>query len=260
MELHMHTDETPWYREEAGFFGPDYLVAYEELLPVKRTQQEVDFLKKILALRPGARILDMPCGHGRHAIELAKRGYGVTGVDLSKFFLQKARETAEGMGVVLDLRHGDMREVSLDSEFDAAVNLFTSIGYFDDDADDQIVFNNICNALKQGGRFIIDFINHDYTVRNLRHQDWRVLPNGSTLLVAHNYDVLSGKMIDRRVTIPQEGEPREITKLSCRMYTPVELVKMGTAAGLRLEEVFGDFTGGDLSIDSKRVLLVFSKP
>jgi SAM-dependent methyltransferase len=258
-ETHMQTDKMPWYGEEAGFFGPGYLVAYEELLPAERTRQEIDFLEKTFALEPGARILDMPCGHGRHAVELAKRGYGVTGVDLNSFFLRKARDAAEEEGVSLDLKQGDMREISFDAEFDVALNLFTAVGYFDDDADDQVVFNNMCKSRKPGGMFVIDFINHDHTMRNFRRQDWRELPDGSMLLVEHKYDILSGKMIDRRVTIPKGGEPREITGLSCRIYTPAELVDMGAAVGLRLEKAYGDFSGSELSVDSKRVLLVFRK-
>ena len=102
----MQNSDTPWFGEEAGFFGPGYLVAYEDILPVERTQQEAAFLEKALALQPGAKILDMPCGHGRHAVALAKRGYSVTGVDLNNFFLQKAKEAAENEGVSLKARTG----------------------------------------------------------------------------------------------------------------------------------------------------------
>ena len=80
----------PWYTEEAGFFGPGYLREYADLTTPQRTAAEIDFLEHVLGLERGAAILDLACGHGRHAIELARRGYTVTGQDINDFFLQEA--------------------------------------------------------------------------------------------------------------------------------------------------------------------------
>jgi 2-polyprenyl-3-methyl-5-hydroxy-6-metoxy-1,4-benzoquinol methylase len=255
-----NNDPTPWFSEEAGFFGPGYLLEYEETIPAERTLQEVAVLEKLLALQAGTKILDMPCGRGRHAVELAKRGYNVTGVDLNNFFLEKAKEAAAKESVALNLQQGDMRQTSFDSKFDVVLNLFTAIGYFEHDADDQKVFENISRSLKRGGLFLIDFINHDRTMRNFRRRDWRQLPDGSMLLIKRKHDIVSGKNIELRITIPKGDHPQKIIELICRMYTPIELIKMGAAAGLRFKEAYGDFEGGELSIDSKRVLLVFEKP
>jgi SAM-dependent methyltransferase len=252
--------DTPWFSEEAGFFGPNYLVEYEETLPVERTLQEVEFLEKVLDLKPDMRILDMPCGHGRHSVELAKRGYHVTGVDLNTFFLEKAREAAKKEGVTLKLQQGDMRTTSFDGEFDVVLNLFTALGYFDDDADDQIVFNNLAHSCKSGGLFFLDFINRDRTMRNFRRQEWRELSDGSLLLIERQHDMILGKNSDRRLLIPKGGEPKDMTGITCRMYSTVELIKMGTAAGFRFRQAWGDFDGSELSMDSKRVLLAFEKP
>jgi SAM-dependent methyltransferase len=259
-ETHMQNNDTPWFSEEAGFFGPGYLLEYEETIPAERTLQEVAFLEKILALQAGTKILDMPCGHGRHAVELAKRGYNVTGVDLNRFFLQKAKEAAAKEGIALDLKQGDMRNTWFDSDFDVALNLFTALGYFKNDADDLHVFENLSRSLKRGGLFFIDFINHDRTMRNFRRRDWRQLPDGSMLLIKRKHDPVTAKNIEHRITIPEGGEPRKMIEVICRMYTPIELIKMGAAAGLRFKEAYGDFEGGELSIDSPRVLLVFEKP
>ena len=77
----------PWYSEENGFFGENYLKTYSSIITQKRTKIETDFIIKALKLKKGARILDHCCGHGRHSVELAKRGYNITGLDLQGFNL-----------------------------------------------------------------------------------------------------------------------------------------------------------------------------
>lgn len=106
----------PWYSEQEGFFGPHYLSTYTDAgyLSEERTQQEVDFLVDVLGLQKGARILDLACGHGRHAVEFARRGYNVVGQDLNSFFLEKAEEAAKEAGVQVQWVQGDMREVSFE--------------------------------------------------------------------------------------------------------------------------------------------------
>src|SRR6266851_430234 len=87
--------DSEWWR---SWFGPGYLALYDQFL-AERTPVEIDQLEALLAIRPPRRILDLPCGQGRHAIELASRGYDVTGVDLSPFMLKVAEERARAAGV-----------------------------------------------------------------------------------------------------------------------------------------------------------------
>ncbi|HSV48177.1 MAG TPA: class I SAM-dependent methyltransferase [Ramlibacter sp.] len=249
----------PWFSEEAGFFGPWYLAEYAQLLPAQRSLQEVDFIERVLALQPGARILDVPCGHGRHAVELAGRGYAVTGTDINGFFLEQAGATAAGQGVTLSLQQGDMRALAFDAEFDVVLNLFSSIGYFEDDADDQKVFDGIARALVPGGQFFIDFLNREALLRNFKPTELRELPDGTTLLFEREHDLLTGKNIVRRTVTQPGGKPRRIADVAPRQYTTVEIIKMAKAAGLAFRQAWGDFEGGPLTIDSARVLLVFGK-
>ncbi len=113
----MKNHQAPWFSEEAGFYGPDYLVEYDEILPHERTTIEVSSIEKILVLQPGFKVLDVPCGHGRHSVELAKRGYEVTGSELNRFFLDEARKAAETAGVSIRLCPSDMRELDFRNEF-----------------------------------------------------------------------------------------------------------------------------------------------
>ncbi|MHC4730002.1 MAG: SAM-dependent methyltransferase, partial [Planctomycetota bacterium] len=101
----------------------------------EQTPEEVDGLVALLGLAPGAHVLDLGCGPGRHSLELRRRGFSVTGVDLHAPYLEQARrEDAE-----VEWVHGDMREFCREGVFDAAVNLYSSFGYFEDQEDDRRV-------------------------------------------------------------------------------------------------------------------------
>jgi ubiquinone/menaquinone biosynthesis C-methylase UbiE len=119
----------PWY---VSFFGEEYFAIYGSLLSDERTAREVDGIVKLLALPQGSRILDLACGHGRHAISLAERGYVVTGQDLSEVFLNRARTDAQTRGAAqVNWVHSDMRHIPFVDEFDAIINIFTAFGYLE---------------------------------------------------------------------------------------------------------------------------------
>lgn len=99
-----------WYRE---IFDEDYLRVYGPLFKPERTAKEVEFLLGVLALKPGASILDLCCGYGRHSIELARKGFQVTGYDLSEHLLGAAKQAARESGVNVKWVHGDMRDLPL---------------------------------------------------------------------------------------------------------------------------------------------------
>src|SRR5207237_6807952 len=114
-----------------------------------------DFVVSALELAPGARVLDLACGHGRHSARLARRGFDVTGLDVSASSLELARETEPAAEYV----EGDMRELPFeDASFDAAINLFTAFGYFDDEAADQRVLHEVARVLRSGASFLLDTV------------------------------------------------------------------------------------------------------
>ena len=140
-----------WFRH---FFDASYVAALREEKPVRQTRREVDFVLRSLRLREGARILDLPCGYGRHAAVLARRGFEVVGVDLSRAMLAEARRRfTEGRR--LRFRRGDMRRIAFRGEFDAVVNLCTSFGYFTP-AQNLAVLRRMARALRPGGRLLVD--------------------------------------------------------------------------------------------------------
>src|SRR5260370_12461547 len=147
--------DSEWWR---SWFGPGYLALYDQFL-AERTPVEIDQLEALLAIRPPRRILDLPCGQGRHAIELASRGYDVTGVDLSSLLLKVAEERARAAGVRARWLEGDMRVPLAGEKFDVVLNLFTSLGYFADAADDRRAVSAAAAMLLPEGRFVLEMIN-----------------------------------------------------------------------------------------------------
>ncbi len=254
------TKHPEWWSEEAGFFGPGYLQEYD-FLTVEKTVQEVVFLETILGLKPSSEleILDVPCGHGRHAVELAARGYNVTGFELNHFFLRHAESMATRENVPVHFVQGDMRQLPFLSEFDVVLNLFTALGYFDSDREDEKFFSGVYRSLKPGGVFVIDFINQGWLLRNYQTSGWRELNDGTLVIVERSFDYLEGRTNDVRTTITKDGT-RSVQKLRHRVYAPHELITMGQRVGFTLKSSYGGFKDIPLALDSKRMILVFEKP
>lgn len=135
---------------------------------------EAAFVWRALGLKPGDRVLDVPCGAGRHALELAKRGALVLGVDKTQSYLTAARKAGARQPRARFVQ-GDMRRLPFRGEFDAAMNLWTSFGYFARFSDDMKVLKGVARSLKPGGRFLIDVRDLAAVRRQAvhRHWDWR---------------------------------------------------------------------------------------
>ena len=118
--------------------------------------KEVEQALALLQLKEGAAVLDLCCGPGRHSLELARRGFKVTGVDRTARFLEEARRRAEAEGLAIEFVQDDMRTFHRPGTFDAAINLFTPFGYFDDPEEDHRVLENIYASLKPHGKLLLD--------------------------------------------------------------------------------------------------------
>lgn len=127
--------------------------------------EEVDSALSLLEIEPGATVLDLACGVGRHSLELSRRGYRVTGVDRTAAYLRTAHEQAAADGLELELLQADMRRFVRPSAFDAALNLYTSFGYCDDPAEDQRVLDNFCQSLRPGGALVMEMMGKEMLAR-----------------------------------------------------------------------------------------------
>jgi SAM-dependent methyltransferase len=243
-----------WYE---GFFGEDYLAVAPH--DPERTAREVDFAVERLALEPPARILDLACGHGRHSLELARRGFRVAGLDLSEPSLAEARETAAAAGVELELVHGDMRELPWEGEFDAVLNLFTAFGYFAEQADDERVLAQVERALRAGGSFLLDVVSLFVLARGFKTRHWEELDDGRTMLEDRAYDQLNGRSDVRWTFVGPAGERSEL-RHSLRIYTLPELHGMLARAGLDVAEAWGGFDGEPYGFEGRRLIVHARKP
>ena len=201
-------------------------------------------------------MLDLCCGWGRHAVPLAQQGMRVTGLDLSAYHLKLAKAAAREAGVEINLVRGDMREIPREAgRFDAVTNCFTSFGYFESGEEDQRVLTGIRRALKPGGRFFIDTINHDRLMRVFRDSEWRERPDGGLNLERRSYDIHTGRIDVDWTFVTTEGEQRRQSH-SLRLYTFTELDAMLSRAGLTVRNTWGGFDGSAFSMYSPRMIVL----
>jgi SAM-dependent methyltransferase len=237
-----------WWRT---WFGESYLAVYDEPLR-ERTPAEVDGLERLARMRPPERVLDEACGQGRHAIELAGRGYEVTGLDLSEYLLGVASERARASGVRIRFVHDDMRHPPA-GPFDVVLNLFTALGYFEQDDQNQAVLDAVGRILDPGGRLVLEVLNGDWRVREFEPREWFSV--GKIAVVEERELDATGRRMEVRRTIERPGEREESTHV-LRLYGPVELEGMLRKAGFRQIDLYGDWDGTPIRAHSTRILAV----
>ena len=234
-----------------GFFEREWL----DYLALGRgtTDDEVAFLVEKLELAPGTRVLDLACGRGRISIPLARHGCRVVGVDLSPNSLELARRDAAAAGVMLEVIQSDMREIDFDPEFDVAINLFTSFGYFQDHGDNERVLHAVARSLKRGGRFLIDTINPIAIAAFWIERDWRQFDDGTLMIEQRSHDQLQGRHETTWTFVRGDGSRTEQT-FSLRVYTAAELREMLESAGLRVDGAWGSWSGTELGDGTRTIL------
>jgi SAM-dependent methyltransferase len=249
----MMEPDSEWWR---SWFGPGYLALYDQFLG-ERTPVEIDQLEALIALRPPKRILDLPCGQGRHAIELARRGYDVTGVDLSPFMLKVAEERARAAGVRARWLAGDMREPVGGEKFDVVLNLFTSLGYFADATDDRRVVAAAAAMLVPGGRFVLELINGERVMVRFQEREWFTVGQAA-VVERRSLDRSTRRMVvERTVTTPDETD---VNLHAIRLYSGHDVTAILKEAGFGRVDLYGDWSGEPLTPESLRVLAVGTKP
>jgi len=143
-------ETAPWHEDNS--FWETMAPALFSLRRLAAARVEIEQVLRLLAVGPGARVLDLCCGPGRHFLELARRGFKVTGVDRTASYLEKAREGARKEKLDIEFVQDDMRRFCRPDAFDAAAMMFTSFGYFSGDpAQNRQVLVSVCRSLKTGG-------------------------------------------------------------------------------------------------------------
>jgi 2-polyprenyl-3-methyl-5-hydroxy-6-metoxy-1,4-benzoquinol methylase len=243
-------------RNEWEEFFDGHAPVYMDNSFTKNTVEEVDFVLEELRLPPGSRILDVGCGTGRHAVELARRGYQVMGVDISSGMLAEAVKAARKAGVEVELIHADATQFTSDRLFDAAICLcegaFSLLGSEDDPIEhDLAILRNIHAALRPGARFVLTALNACRLIRQATQEDvegGRVDPVTMVETSTVEWDMPQGK----KSLVVRE-----------RSYVPTELVMLFRQAGFDVEHIWGG-TAGDwgrrkIDLDEMEIMVVSQK-
>jgi SAM-dependent methyltransferase len=241
----------------ASYFDERYLREYEPLFTLERDRREVARLLEVLALPAGARVLDCPCGQGRHAHLLAEAGFDVDGLDYSRELLARAR--SRGTGARLRYTRGDMRRLPArwSRRFDAVVNLFTSFGFFVEPADDATVVAEFARVLRPGGMLVWHGGSRDGVMARFLARDWWTTSDGTMIGQERSFDPLSGVLAVRTTWTGRRGRGERAHRI--RLYTASRLAELCADAGLVVEQAFDGWTDRPLGRRSSEMLLVARK-
>jgi SAM-dependent methyltransferase len=246
--------KTPWFENDAFWAAFRPSMFGEERWQM--AARDVEPLSELLHLKPGARVLDLPCGPGRFSIELARRGFKVTGVDRTVLYLNEARKRARQQKLDVEFVREDMRRFVRAKAFDACINMYTSIGYFEDPADDLKVCRNVYRSLRPGGRFLIQAGGKEWLARVFRPRDWR---EEAGAFILEERKVLPGWTgLENRWILIQKGKASEF-QFNLRIYSGGELRDLLMQAGFAKVDVHGDIDGRPYDDTSRWLVAVGRK-
>lgn len=230
------------------FFSGLAVEAQRSFYPPEATRMEAEFIQKTLRLPPGAAVLDVPCGDGRIAVELASRGLALTGVDFAGPSLEHARRGARDRGVEAEFEEGDMGELPWSGRFDAAFCFGNSFGYQDDEGNLRFL-KGVGRALKPGGKFLLHYplvaeVIHLHLLRSSWHRFGDML-----MLRSARHDHRRGRVYTQYIFT--RGRDSEDKTASYRVYTFFELSSMLREAGFGELSEFGSMAGEPFHLGSK---------
>ena len=248
-----HEPALDWW---TSYFDDDYLLEHQPMFTERRTRREVARVLDVLGAPLGARLLDVPCGHGRHAAMFAGAGLRVTGLDYSPRLLAQARKsTPQSVRYV----RADMRRLpaTLSRRFDAVVSLGASFGFFATPAEDDAVIASFARALVPGGRVVLHAANRDGVMARFIEKDWWRADDGTLVLHEREFDPLSA-MLTVYVVL-QRGARSRTRAYRLRLYTATELATVFARHGLTVTDAFDGWRDAPLGRRSGEMLLVAAR-
>ena len=225
----MQKENSTWY---ASWFDTTYYHTLYKDRNHEEAQLLIDNLTHYLNLPEDAKVLDLACGRGRHSVYLSTLGYDVTGVDLSPNSIAYAKENERDN---LHFHIHDMRE-PLTKKYDAIFNLFTSFGYFSDQADNAKTLTAIQNSLTETGFAVMDFMNVDNVIPHLVPKEIKTV-DGIDFHIERRYE---DGFIVKDIAFEADGQKHAYTE-HVRALRLEDFEAMMEEAGIYLLDVFGDY-------------------
>lgn len=235
---------------------------------ILKTDPEIEGLSEFFSefnVPPGGLILDLACGIGRISIPLAKRGFNVIGVDISPSYIKRAEEYAEAEGVSEKTRfiRWDMREVSsvlrdYADGFDAVLNMWTSMGYWDKETDMSIL-RQCLGLTKPNGVFIMHTANRDCLIRRFQARDFEIRQDGTVVLMERSLDLETSRMVNFWSYYRKEGEDLRFLnrmEINHRIYSLHELKEQFQASGWMVLASYGGFDQRPFTTDTFSMIIV----
>ena len=243
-----------WFEDEA-FWREMYPFMFDERR-FAGAEEQVRKILKLSGVRSGA-ALDLCCGPGRHSVALARRRFRVTGVDRTRFLLNKARRRAKSARVSVEFVESDMREFARADTYRLALSMFTSFGYFDNKDDDLLVLRNIFSSLKQGGAFLVDVMGKERLAKILSGTTSERLPDGTLLIQRH--EIFDDWTRIRNEWILLKGNRVRRFKFHHTLYSGQELKSLLLEAGFAEVKLFGNLDGDPYGPEAQRLVAVARK-
>ncbi|PEN14798.1 D-alanine--D-alanine ligase [Longibacter salinarum] len=220
-----------WWRT---LFDETYLFTDADVLTPAITAREVDHLLDHTGLGTDDVVLDLCCGHGRHALELARRGFRkISGLDQSEYLLEVARSSARNEGIDIPFALGDARDLPFGAaSFDAVLLLGNSFGYFEKEEDDRRVLNEVSRILRPGGRVVLDLTDGDHTRASFHPRSWEWV--GDHHLVCRERELVDGRrLVVREIVVDIRRGIEEDRFYAERLYGRRQILEVLDASGFR---------------------------
>lgn len=242
-----------WFKD--WFASKDYLEVY-------RHRNEADANKLFglindnISVRESARVLDIACGAGRHSVLFSLKGYRVSAFDLSRTLLHEAKHKALELGADVNFFCADIRTFELKCCYDLILNLFTSFGYFEEDAENFSVFSKAYSLLRSGGYFIFDYFNAEHLRLNLLPESSHEV-NGRSIVQQRS---IKDDRVNKKIFIRGLGDEK-IFNESVKLYQAAEISRQLKSCGFIIGQKFGDYSGNAFFAESSpRIIIIARKP
>jgi SAM-dependent methyltransferase len=222
---------------------------------IESAREQVEQVISLMDMHPGLSVCDLACGVGRHSLELARRGFRVTGVDRTELYLRQARDAATAEGLDIEFVKQDMRNFKRPDSFDVVTSLFTSFGYFEEASDNERVLANVYTSLKSNGKLLLEMMGKEVLARIFRPRDWR--EEGGITVLEEREVVEHWSRIENRWILLSDATRSEY-EFSHWLYSAAELCDMLRGCGFCEVEVYGNLSGSPYDHKAER-LVVFAR-